>query len=172
MEKRPDYKYLIEKFSESVIKERYTNMERRALEFIKISGLEEKVVLNHEILNIVMLDYFTDLDRLKGFEGIERANKNKISAYMSYWWLRRKPLQIIGDVLGQEELVYINEKFIATFISKDFMYENRRKVLSNKKCQKCIEHIYYHLKYRLYTPQTLELLLMGIDTGIEIGNMS
>lgn len=172
MENRPDYKYLVEKFTEPVIKNRYINMEKRALEFIKASGVQEKVILNHEILNIVMLDYFTDLERLKGFEEIERANKNKISAYMSYWWLRRKPIQIVADTLGSEELVYINERFIATFLSKDFMFENRRKALSNKKCQKCLEHIYYHLKYRLYTPQTIELMLMGIDTGIEIGSMN
>lgn len=167
---KESYTYLINRFTEKIISDRYDNMEKRAEEFIKKSYLSNKVILNHEILNIVVLDYFTDLERLKDFECIDRANKNKITAFMSYWWLRRKPLQIITDSYDDEELVYINEKFIATFMSKDFMYNSdTKKLISDKQCEKCLEHIYYHLKYRVYTPQTLELFLMGVDTGIDIG---
>ena len=169
--KEYDYKYLIEKFGEKVIKDRYNFMEKRANAFVKECKLENKVFLNHNIMNVVVLDYFADLARLKEFEGIERTNKNKITAFMSYWWLRRKPLQLKIDDLGDEDLVYINEKFISTLITKDFMYYNSKKVMSNEQCDKCIEHLFYHLKYRIYTAQTLELMLMAADTGIEIGKM-
>ena len=164
------YKYLIEKFGEDVIKKRYDYMEERALAFIKKSELENDVYLNHKILDAVILDYFADLERLKDFEGIEHANKNKITAFMSYWWLKRKPLQIRNNI-DKEELVYINEKFISTLISKDFMAINSSKTMSNKQCEKCVQHIFYHLKYRAYTAQTLELMLMAADTGIEIGKL-
>ena len=166
-----DYNYLIEKFGEDVIEDRYEHMEKRALAFIQKSNLTDEVYLNHNILNIVILDYFADLARLKDFEGIERTNKNKITAFMSYWWLRRKPLQIKKDGLTDAELVYINEKFISTLIAKDFMSGDFNKTMSNKQCKKCLEHIYYHLKYRIYTAQTLELMLMSADTGVEIGKM-
>ena len=170
--KEYDYKYLIEKFGESVIKERYGYMEQRANSFIKKCELDDEAFLNHNILNVVVLDYFADLARLKEFEGIERTNKNKITAFMSYWWLRRKPIQLKTDNLDNEELVYINEKFISTLITKDFMYANSSKLMSNEQCDKCIEHLFYHLKYRVYTAQTLELMLMAADTGIEIGKIT
>lgn len=166
-----NYNYLLTKFEEKVIKERYNYMEQRATAFIKKSNLEKDVYLNHNSLNVVILDYFADLARLKDFEGIERTNKNKITAFMSYWWLRRKPIQIKTDGIENEDLVYINEKFISTLISKDFMYTNTKKTMSNDQCDKCLEHIYYHLKYRVYTAQTLELMLMAADTGIEIGKL-
>lgn len=168
----PDYKYLLDDFGEDTIQQRYEHMARRATEFIKNNNLENKVVLNYGILNVVMLDYFADLHRLKGFEGIVRTNKNKITSYMSYWWLRRKPLQVIVDATDDEELIYINEKFIVTLLTKDFMNANTKRLLSNKQCQRCLSHIYYHLKYRVYTAQTLELMLMAADTGIEIGKLT
>ncbi len=167
-----NYKYLIDAFGEETIRQRYEHMARRATEFIKSNNLEDKVVLNYGMLNVVMLDYFSDLQRLKNFEEIIHTNKNKITAYMSYWWLRRKPLQVIVDTVDDEELVYVNEKFIVTLLTKDFMNANTKLLLSNKQCQQCLSHIYYHLKYRVYTAQTLEFMLMAADTGIEIGKMS
>ena len=171
MERFRDYNYLIDTFSKEVIENRHAFLAKRANRFICESHLEEEVILNHEALNLVVLDYFADIARLKDFSEIEHTNKNKITAYTSYWWLRRKPIQIVGDDLGREELVYINEKFISTLIAKDFLYENAESLLSNQKCIACVQHIYYHLRFRTYTPQVLELLLMGIDTGIEIGKI-
>lgn len=176
--KEPDYKYLIKRFTtdenkgEDIIKARYVSMEKRALAFLAESKLENSVYLHHGILNIVMLDYFADIARLKDFEdGLERTNKNKITAYMSYWWLRRKPLQVIQEVDAEyqnKDIPYINEKFIATLIAKDFMYQLNNTYFTSKQCKECINHLFYHLKYRIYTAQTLELFLMGINTGIEI----
>lgn len=172
MEQRLSYEYLITQFGEDVIQKRHDYMEKRALKFIEESGLEGTVILNHLMLHAVILDYFTDIHRLKIFANISHSNKNKITAYMSYWWMRRKPLQVIVDTMDNEDLVYINEKFVAVLLSKDFMYENREKLLSNEQCNTCLQHIYYHLKYRAYTAQTLELMLMAADTGIEIGKVN
>ncbi|MFI3213497.1 MAG: hypothetical protein R3Y24_09145 [Eubacteriales bacterium] len=163
------YEYLIEKFGESVIEDRFNNMELRANKFIEMCNLCDKISLNIDILKIVLIDYFTDIERLKDFEGIERTNKNKITAYMAYWWVRRKPLQLVNSNNNKEMLVYINEKFIATFIAKDFMSQKTSELVKNDECKKCMEHIYYHLKYRIYTAQTLEMFLLGIDTGIAVG---
>ena len=60
---------------------------------------------------------------------------------------------------------------MSTLISKDFMYTNKKKTMSNDQCDKCLEHIYYHLKYRVYTAQNIELMLIAADTGIEIGKL-
>lgn len=172
MEQRLSYEYLIAKFGEDVIRSRHDHMEKRALEFIRESDLGKTVILNHQMLHAVILDYFADISRLKEFANISHSNKNKITAYMSYWWLRRKPLQVIVDAADDEELAYVNEKFIAVLLTKDFMFENMNRLLSNERCATCLQHIYYHLKYRIYTAQTLELMLMAADTGIEIGKMN
>lgn len=37
--------------------------------------------------------------------------------------------------------------------------------MREKKIEKLIEQIFYHLKYRNTNPQTLELLLVGIENG-------
>lgn len=186
MEKRPDYKYLIERFSREatadkpaingadIIKARMCYMEKRAMDFIQSEKIQDYVHVSPSILDIVILDYFADIARLKDFEdGLEFTNKNKITAFMAYWWIRRKPIQVVKlpDEERDERLVYVNEKFIATLIAKEFMYSNP-KAYNNDKCDICLNHIYYHLKYRVYTAQTLELFLMGIDTGIEIGKIT
>jgi len=172
MDGRPTYQYLLEKPGGKVIQQRYQHMEERAMAFLSEAKLTNTVQLNHGILNVVILDYFADIERLKAFEEIERANKNKISAYMAYWWLRRKPLQVIKDDVTNEHLVYVNEEFIATLLTKDFLATNTQKLLEIEQCNRFIDHILYHLKYRIYTPQTLELMLMATDTGIEIGKVS
>lgn len=167
-----DYLYLLDHFTAQVMQDRYDSMEKRAIAFIKAEKLENDVIVNHECLNVVMLDYFADIARLKDFELIKRTNKNKITAFMAYWWLRRRPLQIITDRRDNEELVYINEKFVAAFLSKDFLFKNAKYLMENPKCEQYLKHIYYHLKYRVYTAQTLELFLMAIDVGQEIGRLN
>lgn len=163
------YNYLFKKFGKEVIEERYSYMQKRVEFFIKKYNLEKKVYLNHGILNVVILDYFADLERLKDFEGIEYANKNKITAFMSYWWIRRKPIQVFPKLEIEESLTYVNEQFITTLIIKDFMFQDNKDILKMDECKKCYEHIFYHLKYRIFTAQTLELMLMAAHTGISIG---
>lgn len=185
MDEKPSYEYLIKRFTridengnlikgEDVIKDRVMYMERRAIAFIQKENIQDCVHISPSILDIVILDYFADIARLKDFEdGIENTNKNKITAFMGYWWIRRKPIQILKLPEDErcEKLVYINEKFIATLIAKDFMFDNPE-ANDDEQCDECLNHIYYHLKYRVFTAQTLELFLMGINTGIHIGKIS
>lgn len=186
MKENLSYIYLIEQFTirdtngkivingEDVIKDRANYMKDKALKFIKAEGISHMVHLSPSILDIVILDYFSDIAKLKDFEiGLENASKNQITAFMGYWWVRRKPIQIVelSDAKRYESLVYVNEKFIATLIAKDFMFDNPESY-NDERCKECINHIYYHLKYRVFTAQTLELFLMGINTGIHIGKIS
>lgn len=176
MKERPTYKSLLKQPGKEIIIRRYNNMEKRAVAFLVEDQLSEYVGVNHAVLNAVMLDYFADIERLKSFAGIEHANKNKITAYMAYWWLRRKPLQILSDIDLDDgrldDIVYVNERFIATFLTKDFMYPNTQELRKDAQCNRFIRHILYHLKYRIYTPQTLELMLMSVDSGISIGRIN
>lgn len=177
-DKDRDYKYLITSFKEQTIKDRFNHLEQRAKEFINRKNYSEKVFLNKLILDAVVIDYFVDIDRLKKFQEIDHANKNKITAYTAYWWLRRKPLQLLVDkgknnenLEENEELVYINESFITSLIMKDIMYMNEEEILNNNVLKNGIKHIFYYLKYRPLNAQAIELMLVMAQIGEEIGKI-
>ena len=44
-----------------------------------------------------MLDYFTDISRLKHFHQAKHINSLKVISYETYWLLRRKPIQILVE---------------------------------------------------------------------------
>ncbi len=175
--KEPDYQYLLDKYTK-VMKERCDHLEQRAKEFIKNKGYLDCVILNHSMLNIMVIDYFADIDRLKEFHGIEHANKNKITAYTVYWWLRRRPLQVIVDKENtienaeeNEKFVYINEEFAASLIMKDIFNIDKEVIKNSKICKKYIEHIFYYMKYRMIDAQAIEWLLATADVSKEIGKI-
>lgn len=154
------------------------HLEIRANEFIKNQGYSNLVILNHSMLNIMVIDYFADIDRLKNFHNINHANKNKITAYTVYWWLRRRPLQVVVDpkntidnAAEHEKLVYINEEFATSLIIKDIFDIDKNLIINNNCFKKYIEHIFYYLKYRALDAQGIEWLLATADVCKEIGKM-
>ena len=60
-------------------------------------------------------DYFEDINRMKEFHNIERANVFKIYSYTVYWLLRRKPIQIVNQQIPPQFL-FINEKVCVTLL--------------------------------------------------------
>ena len=175
--KELDYIYLVEKYKD-VIQSRCEHLEIRAKQFIKNKGYTGAVILNHSMLNIMVIDYFADIDRLKEFHNIPHANKNKITAYTVYWWLRRRPLQVtvdpqncIDNARENERLVYVNEEFATSLIIKDIFDIDKKEIVENKLYAKYIEHIFYYLKYRVVDAQAIEWLLATADVSKEIGKM-
>ncbi len=177
MDNGKDYVYLVEKY-ENEIKSRYDHLEKRANQFIQNSGYAGRVIINHSMLNIMIIDYFADIDRLKDFHSIGRANKNKITAYTIYWWMRRKPLQVVVDPSNSvetaavnEKLVYVNEEFATSLIIKDILQIDKKTIKKSEIITKYVQHAFYYLKYRLLDPQGIEWLLATADVGIEIGKL-
>lgn len=175
--KEQDYIYLVNKHKADII-DRCNNLERRAQEFIRNKGYVGSVIVNHAMLNIMVIDYFADLDRLKDFHDIEHANKNKITAYTVYWWLRRRPLQVVVDnentienAKDNEKLVYVNEEFATSLILKDIFDIDKEEIKSNEKMRKYFEHVFYYLKYRLLDAQAIEWLMATADVSKEIGKI-
>lgn len=153
-----------------IIGDRVKYMTERVDNFLNSQDLREVVYLNKSALHATVLDYFVDIARLKEFENIEHANKNKITAYMSHWWLRRKPLQIKENVILNESLVYINELFITMLIIKDVVENNDSDIIDGiKEYKEWKKHLMYHLKYRQVTAHNLELIILSIKSGIAIG---
>lgn len=143
---------------------RFSSLLIDMLEFIDKAGLKEKVFVNELALGYMLVDYFEDIRRLKIFHNIEHVNSIKIVAYISYWFLRRKPMQILDQ---EKELMYINERFILAYIM-DFISGNEEIPIllrNNDGLKSFSESLFYFLKYRFHEANSLEMVLTAFFAG-------
>lgn len=177
------YSDIISEFTEARIQERFQDLYNAYEAFITEMGLEEDVRINSYTLMHAILDYFADISRLKKFHKIKRINTFKIMAYELSWLIRRKPLQIIKDEDELEDrpkaesLVFINEKFVLSYVVSYFtelighdFYETLNE--HNKACfDGYLDSLFYYLKYRNCNSQTLEFALLSFGAGIAATNV-
>ncbi|MDR1841652.1 MAG: hypothetical protein LBQ86_06985 [Holophagales bacterium] len=109
--------------------------------------------------------------KLKNFHvDIKRTHGEKVIAYISYWLLHRKPIQIIDNSVSEEneELVILNEKFVLQYIV-DFLSKRiqREHVLlrEEKGLQNFSKLLLYYLVHRLYNAQSLEMMIIAFFAG-------
>lgn len=143
---------------------RFTSLLNDVLAFINEAGLKEKVTINELALGYMLVDYFEDIRRLKIFHKIEHVNSIKIIAYTSYWFLRRKPIQLLEQ---EKELMYVNERFILAYIM-DFMSGNAQVPIllrENEGLKSFSEALFYYLKYRFHEANGLEMILTAFFAG-------
>ena len=84
-----NYSGLLEEFSEDVIRSRYAFLYKECMEFLKSQNLESEVRLDEVLLMHAVLDYFSDVSRLKKFHHIHHINETKVIAYETFWLLRK-----------------------------------------------------------------------------------
>jgi hypothetical protein len=120
---------------------------------------------------MAVIDYFTDIARLKDFQDIERANVDKIYGYELYWFLRRHPVQLRENVPDNFD---INEKvaigvFLPRILAEAGMLYSKE--IQNEKFKErlkvFIDLLFYNLKYRTYTQQSLELMIESFLCGCD-----
>lgn len=158
---------LLSTFDESYIRGISNMIHLFAENFYNLNHLDGKVYFDDHIMEYCLEDILVDIARLKYFHDIKYVNEIKLMAYIASWILKRKPFQLIEGC--DSKFIYINEKFALSILvqtvglnNPDMFYrdENRESIVRN------MDAIFYHLKYRNTNPQTLELLLMGIQTGM------
>lgn len=163
------YGDIVQKVGVKKIVQRHMDLYQAYKDFINTEELSDKVQINSFMLAHAIMDYFTDISRLKDFHKIEYTNSYKTIAYEICWLLRRKPLQVVVD--EEESLVYINEKFILSytisFLAKNNIYESITD-LRRESFNGFIESFYYHLKYRNCNAQSLELALLSFEAGMTL----
>ena len=113
------YEYLLDHFSEEKIKERFVFLLKTAKRFLENLGIEQYVVINENIVEEIVVDYFADIKRLKDFHEIEKTESCKVGAYTAYWIYKRKPLHLKENVDREllKELPYlidVNDWFAST----------------------------------------------------------
>ena len=134
--------------------------------FFDEQKLEGKVYLDDSIFKYCLIDIFVDIARLRYFHDIEFVNYIKLMSYTASWCLKRKPFQLIEG--SGEDYIYVNEKFaLSLLLQASGCFDSNIKCAEEdiEKVEKLVEQIFYHLKYRNTNPQTLELLLVGIEKG-------
>lgn len=171
-----DYNYILENFGEEKVRERFVFIADNAKAFIRrverdsIAAVDAFRV-SHAIIEDLVLDYFADISRLKGFHNIEKTHPQKVAAYTSYWVHRRKPIQMIRDVddqalSTQENIKYVNEAFAASVLIS-MTYDLCRPVAlpgyDSSKFADFKHNLIYFMIYRAVNPQALELMLVALD---------
>lgn len=165
------YDKLLEEFGEEVIQERIASLLEEYARFLERMKAQNVIVVDERLVAHAVLDYFSDISRLKAFHGIERVNDIKVFSYEAYWLLRRKPLQIIERNLPDDTFAFINEKFIMTMVSSYLLSDNVAVPIVKDGLmvyKNFLNSFYYALKYRNIDAQSIELLILAFRAGQKI----
>lgn len=158
------YDDLVTEFGRKKLEERYEVLLHSATEFIKKMDYGSIVRVDEYTLLYAMLDYFSDILRLKQFHNINKVTEIKIISYEAFWLLKRKPLQLLTR---EEGAVYVNEQFILSRIIHCLMDNDERAVdvFANDKLEFFNESLFYFLKYRWFDSQTIEMFILSFIAG-------
>lgn len=179
-----NYIELIESVGKDVFQSRFIELQKQINEFLVTAGYIPSAAevgcaeCNDRILYHVLLDYYSDIQRLKPFHGIEYPKTDKNIAYLAYWILRRKPIQIDNSVEKDKD-IFINERFVCYMITYECLQQKQKNSSSLKLDQpsaeaysKYIDLLLYFLKYRECSAQMLELLIETFKIGIVFGEIT
>ena len=165
-----NYSKILEYFGEETVGDRYRFLHDKMQKYIDERSQGGKLEINEGILQQTIMDYFTDIYRLKEFHKIE--NEAKIVAYQIHWLLRRKPIQVRiieqNPLEPNSKLVFANEGFCTTLIANEFLMPEETSPLAPEKENALLTflgHLYYHLKYRSVDKQSLETVLYAFEVG-------
>ena len=165
--KRPVSEYFSNNADYERIGRRFVHFMIRMNKFVTEFGLDKKVVVLGRPLKQALVDYFVDIERVKTFHKITNINVAKIYAYTAYWLLKRKPIQVIQPFNGCE---YVNELFVTAFLASSFSAQkgiNNVQKNKNPVFQEFHDLIFYNLKYRTISQQSLELMLEAFFCGYD-----
>lgn len=166
------YEDLVEKVGINRIDERYQFLYESVSKFIDRFALDDdnikgQIRINERLLTHAILEYFEDIDKVKTAHDLEHTNSPKVMAYMSYWFLRRHPIQLLSNI-ENDDFVFINEKFILSMLMSYLTSGNEAKPLSDIDRDIYIAFVnsfYYFLKFRRLDPQTIEMILLSFRLG-------
>jgi hypothetical protein len=168
--KDDQYQFLLEYFTGEKIYRRFAALWNEVVVLVKRLGLKDKIRIDEESFQHFILDYFADIARLKDFHGIKFTKVSKIYAYTLYWFLKRCPLQLTAAVPDNFD---INEKIGVGLTLPKMMAEagleygakSGSGMAYKAHIRDFVNLLFYNLKYRTYTPQSLELMIEAFLCG-------
>lgn len=150
-----------------VIESRIQQISKEMLDFLAINNLEQVAYINHMALTHAIMDYFSDIQRLKDYQQIEHINEIKIKAYETFWLLQRKPIQL-KEQIEDDRLLYVNEKFLLTRLTSFMLDSEINTPMVEEKgiaFKNFLNTLYYYLKFRRCDAQSIELMLLAFRAG-------
>ena len=161
------YDELVSVVGKEEIESRIRQISGEMLDFLNAMDLSDVAYVNEMALTHAVMDYYSDIQRLKEYQKIERVNEIKIKAYETFWLLKRKPIQLMKQ-LEDDKMLYVNEKFLLTrltsfMLGEDMnipLVEDKKKAYTNY-----LDTLYYYLKFRRCDAQAIELMLLAFQAG-------
>lgn len=168
------YDVLLEKIGKGDINEGKRIVQCR----IEQISMEINAFLNHHELNTVsyvnvmalthaIMDYFSDIQRLKEYQEIDHVNEFKIKAYETFWLLKRKPIQINKQIDDDKQL-FVNEQFLLSRLHSFMLGEKINEPINGdelKGMTNFLDSLLYYLKFRRCDAQSIELMLLAFNAG-------
>ena len=162
---------ILDTFGRDKVVNRFDVLFRELNIFIESNSLTGLVRIDRTLLANVIIDYFSDIKRLKDFHNsIDRTNSEKVIAYTAYWFLRRRPIQVLQDDNQQsiKKLSTINERFALQYIL-NYLSERERGshilLRTDVGLRNFNKYMLYYLIYRLRDAQSLEMILTAFMAG-------
>lgn len=141
------------------------------------TGKNIDLQISGQLLEQALIDAFDDLLRLTNYHPTDAPNPIKEMAYIAYWFLRRKPLQVVPEDIisnislsdtARSRLLFVNEEFCVTLLL-NAAFEGRRKVCPYTDIHKTAEKqrkyfqqfLLYYLAYRVDSPKSLEAIMLS-----------
>ena len=163
-----NYENLIERVGIDKIEHRYQLVYEEMAAFIERLNAQESLLINERVLMHALLEYFEDIEKVKSAHDLDHTNSPKVMAYLAQWLLRRQPIQILTQNDNDENLVFVNEKFVLAMLMS-FMTrgsETKSLVQDNLKVYKAfLNSFFYYLKFRRPDAQAIEMIILAFHAG-------
>jgi len=175
---KADYQELLREIGEENFDSRFRELMKQIDAFLDEAEYNEDIVCNERILYHALLDYYTDIMRLKEFHEIRHTKTDKKFAYLIYWILRRKPIQF-RRYLSDEKDIFVNERFCCYLLINECLLQSSDQSIHTNLNEeeinifdRYIDLLFYFFKYRQINPQTIELVIETFKAGrlFPIGN--
>lgn len=135
----------------------FMDLEDNMTHFIEKSTVDKHAQCHSLLLGQTVVTYFYDLY----CQAIQPNDDIKSLAYLAYWLLKIKPIQIDENPSFPKEktqaYLCLNEKFIATYVLSHLVDNFRQEQLSQ-----ALKETIHFFQYQPCTPQSLEALLLSV----------
>lgn len=168
-----NYEEIIQEFGQETVQSRFEQIFEEMKAFIRSQKLQEIVRIDDIVLMQALLDYFSDVCRLKNYQKIKHINGIKIKAYETFWLIQRKPIQLVSDKMEDDRMIYVNEKFVLSRLVSYLLEDESNKPIVGEKqkaFQNFLDTLYYYLKFRRCDPQSIELMILAFKAGQLMGD--
>jgi hypothetical protein len=162
-----DYQELMHDVGEKKFSSRFDELLKTINDFLQEAQYDDNVVCNERILYHVLLDYYSDIRRLKEFHDILHTKTDKVMAYLIFWIVRRKPIQYT-KFSEDEKDIFVNERFACYLLINECLWKEGYYKINDGEAEQVdayIDLLLYYFKYRQINPQVIELMIESFKIG-------